>query len=158
MLFLRHYIFCRRIYVFYLSLDLKRPLHWDVMHMYGWKLFVACHHLEKFGDHTHSDSSEAKCFIKNMNLIKYVLSLKNRVDWIATRREKCHNLENVNFEKKCSKIKKQILHLYDFTLKIETSWGKKVVQPIFWNLKCRRRYCVCLVYLFSDKKNQKYAV
>ena len=38
------------------------------------------------------------------------------------------------FEKKCPKIKKHIFPLmttfYNFTLKIETSWAKKVVKSI----------------------------
>ena len=36
----------------------------------------------------------------------------------------------------------------NFTLKIETSW---VEEAHFVNLECQWRYCVCLVYLFSDK-------
>ena len=64
-------IFCRLRYVFYLSRDPTKRLHWDVMHIYGWELFAACHHTEKFGDHRHSEEkcSEEKCFIKNVDLI-----------------------------------------------------------------------------------------
>ena len=43
---------------------------------------------------------------------------------------------------------------YNFTLKIETIWAKKVAKPISetWN---PNEVIVCLVYLFSDKKNSK---
>ena len=49
-------IFCRLRYISYLSPDPKRPIRWDVMHIYGWELLAACHHSEKFGGHRHSDS------------------------------------------------------------------------------------------------------
>ena len=68
---------------------------------------------------------------------KFVLPLKNWVDWITTRQEeKCHNLKNVYFEKKCLKIflKKHIFPLmtifYGFTRKTETSWAKKIAKFI----------------------------
>ena len=50
------YIFCRLRYVFHLSGDLTKPLRWDAMHIYGWKLLAACHHTKELGDHKHSDS------------------------------------------------------------------------------------------------------
>ena len=50
------YIFCRWRYVFYLSLEPTRPLHSGVMHIYGWELFAACNHSEKFDVHGHSDN------------------------------------------------------------------------------------------------------
>ena len=72
---------------------------------------------------------------------KYVLPLKIWVDWLTTRQEKkYHNLKNVHFEKKCPKIKKKKISpltttFYNFTLKTETSWAKKVVKSILetWN-------------------------
>ena len=40
---------------------------------------------------------------------KYILSLKNFVDWITTRREKnLSNTKMVHFEKKCPEITKNI--------------------------------------------------
>ena len=60
------YIFYRWRYVFYLSRDPARPLHLDVMRIYGWELLATCHHPYKFGDHRHSHSYEEKCFIKNI--------------------------------------------------------------------------------------------
>ena len=50
------YIFCSWTYVFYLSHDLKIPLHWGVMHIYGWELLTASLHPGKFGGYRHSDN------------------------------------------------------------------------------------------------------
>ena len=67
---------------------------------------------------------------------KYILTLKAYVDWIITRWEKnVTNRKMVNFEKKCPEIKKKIYFplmttVYNFTLKVETSWAKKVLKPI----------------------------
>ena len=49
------YIFCRWRYVFYLSHNSTRPLRYDFRHIYEWELLAACHHLETFGDHRHSN-------------------------------------------------------------------------------------------------------
>ena len=65
-----------------------KPLHWDVMHIYGWEFLAVCYNPDKFGGNRHFDSSEEKCFIKNVKSYKCVLSLKNWVDWITTRQEK----------------------------------------------------------------------
>ena len=46
---------CRWRYVFHLSRDPTRPIHWGVIHIYGWHLLTVCHHPKKFGDHRHSD-------------------------------------------------------------------------------------------------------
>ena len=69
---------------------------------------------------------------------KYVLTLKNWVDWITTRQEEnVTNTQMVYFEKKCPELffKKHIFPLmttfYNFTFKMETSWAKKVLKPIF---------------------------
>ena len=43
-------------------------------------------------------------------------------------------------------------NFYNFALKIETSLEE---EAHFGNLECQLRYCVCLVYLFSDKINLK---
>ena len=69
-----------------------------------------------------------------------LLLLKNWVYWITTKAKKFHNMKNIHFEKKCPKIKKHIIFplitiFYNFALKLETSWAKKVVKPILetWN-------------------------
>ena len=51
-------------------------------------------------------------------------------------------------KKKKKKILPQMAAFYNSTLKIETSWVKKVVKAILktWNTN------VCSVYSFSDKK------
>ena len=71
---------------------------------------------------------------------KYVLALKNWVDWISTKREKkVTNTKMVYFEKKCPEIKRHVFPpmttFYNFTLNIETSWAKKALKPIMetWN-------------------------
>ena len=47
-----------------------------------------------------------------------------------------------------------MITFYNFPLKIETSWAKKVVRTIseIWNAN---DVIVCLVYSFSDKNNFK---
>ena len=60
------YIFWWWRHVFCLSRDPTSPFCWDVIRIYGWELLVTCHHTEKFGGHKHSDSSEERCFIKNI--------------------------------------------------------------------------------------------
>ena len=52
---------------------------------------------------------------------KYVLSLKNWVDWITTNLEKDLTTQKCTFEKKCPKIKKNMTAFYKFALKIEAS-------------------------------------
>ena len=83
---------------------------------------------------------------------------KSWVDWITPRWEKMSQSQKctVHFEKKCQKKQKQkkknifplMAAFYNSTLKIETSWVKKVVKAILktWNTN------VCSVYSFSDKK------
>ena len=74
------YIFCRWIYVFYLSRDPTRPLHWGVMYIYGWELLLACHHLDQ-----------------NHESFKYVLPLKNWVNWITSSWEKTSQPQKCTF-------------------------------------------------------------
>ena len=62
------YIVCREIYVFYLSLDLTRTLHWGTMHIYGW------------GNSRSMSPPWSKTWI--------VLPLKNWVNCIITQPEK----------------------------------------------------------------------
>ena len=73
---------------------------------------------------------------------KYVLTLKNWVDGITTRREKhVTNTKMVDIEKKCPEIKNKhhifllMTTFHNFTLKMETSWDKNVLKPILktWN-------------------------
>ena len=70
---------------------------------------------------------------------KYVLLLKNCVDWITTKREEnVTNTKMAHFEKYIEIKKKKnplITTFYNFTLKIETSWAKKNLKPILktWN-------------------------
>ena len=67
---------------------------------------------------------------------KFVMPLKNWVDWTSTRREeKCHNLNNVHFKKNYPKVKNHIIlsldgNFYNFVLNIDTSWVTGVVKPI----------------------------
>ena len=51
------------------------------------------------------------------------------------REEKYYNFKKLHFEKNCPKVKKHIIFpfmttFYNFALKIETNWAKKVVKPI----------------------------
>ena len=39
---------------------------------------------------------------------RYILSLKNLVDWISTRQKKNVNIKNAHFEKRGPKVKKHI--------------------------------------------------
>ena len=64
---------------------------------------------------------------------------------------------NAYFEKKCPKVKKNLLFfhfmttVYNFALKIETSWSKRVVKS---NSKSRKAndVIVCLIYSFLKKE------
>ena len=98
------YIFCRLRHAFYLSHDPIKPLHLDVIHIYGWELLAACHHPEKFGDHRHSDSKRKNASVDLINMDNH---------WA---RKKCHSLKNIHFEKKCPKTKKHIFPLNDYLL------------------------------------------
>ena len=72
---------------------------------------------------------------------KYVLPLKNWVYWITTRREKNVTASRMYvFVKNCLKVKNMLFFhlvttLYNFALKIETSWAKRARKPILetWN-------------------------
>ena len=71
---------------------------------------------------------------------KYVLPLKNWADWITTRREKMPQCQKSKFWKKFVQNLKNIIvslltTFYNFDLKIESGWAKKVVKPILetWN-------------------------
>ena len=128
------YIFCWWRYIFYLSRDQGRPLCWDVMCIYGWELLAVCTTLKSLVTIdiliVKRKDASSKTFYKN------VLRLKNWVDWITTRQKKnVTNTKMVYFEKKCPEIKKN--HIFtlmttfnNFTLKMETSWAKKVLKPI----------------------------
>ena len=67
---------------------------------------------------------------------KYVLTLKNWVERITTRREKnVTNTKMVYLAKKCPEIKEKtyfplMTTFYSFTIKMETIWSKKVLKPI----------------------------
>ena len=86
--------------------------------------------------------SRKKNALSKTRTYKYVLPLKSWVDWITTRQAKMSQPQKCmrNFEKKCPENKKHIFPLmitfYNFTLKIETSWAKKVVKSILetWNV------------------------
>ena len=90
----------------HLSCDPTRPLRRDVMCIYGWELLTACHDPESL-------VTIGILIAKRKNALskpfyKYVLTLKNCVDWITTMREKnVSNMEMVHFEKKCPEIKKK---------------------------------------------------
>ena len=55
---------------------------------------------------------------KEHDSYKYVLPLKNSVNWVnASREKKCHNIKNEHFEKKCPKVKTHIIFSpYDYLL------------------------------------------
>ena len=138
------YIFCQWSYVFYLPYDPMRPLRWDVMHIYGWELLVACHHPEKFGEHRDFDSYEEKCFIKNMNLINTYchrkIELINGGEKKMPQSQKCTFWEELpknreNLPKNWKTFFPLMNTFYNFALKRETSWAKKVVKSILetWN-------------------------
>ena len=64
---------------------------------------------------------------------KYVLPLKNWVDWINTRQEKNVTTSEMYILRRSSQKLKNIFPMTtfcNFTLKIETSWAKKVVKSI----------------------------
>ena len=67
---------------------------------------------------------------------KYVLPLKNKVDWITASQEKTSQTQKwYIFRWSSHKLwKKYICPLmttfYNFTFKVETSWAKKVLNPI----------------------------
>ena len=66
---------------------------------------------------------------------KYLLTLKNWVDWITTRQEKnVTNTKMVHFEKKCPEIKKNNiffpLWLRSLALLLKWKAAKKVIKPI----------------------------
>ena len=73
--------------------------------------------------------------------------------------KKCHNLENVHFEKKCPKIKKHNFPLmttfYNFTLKIKTSCAKNVIKSI---LKFEMTMMVFCMFGFFYFRIKKYAL
>ena len=76
------YIFYRLRYVFYLSCDPTKSLHWDV---HGWELIAACHHSVVTIDIL---ITRGKMLHQKRGTYNYVLLLKNWVDWTITRREK----------------------------------------------------------------------
>ena len=115
--------FCKWRYLFYLPSDPTRTLRWDVMHIhgciYGWELLTACHHIS----------------------YKNVLPLKNWVGWNITRQEKNATTSKIYILRRSSqKLKKHIFPIittiYNFTVKISTTWTKNVVKSILetWNV------------------------
>ena len=74
------------------------------------------------------------------------------VDWITTRQEKISQPQKWTFWKKCPKIKKHYFSLmttfYNFALKIETSWAKKVVKAILENWNATNDDIVYYIGLF----------
>ena len=85
-----------------------------------------------------------KHFITNINLINMYCDWK--LTWLNNHyaRKKCHNFKNVQYEKSPPKLKNfphklfppLVTTFFNFALKIEISWAKKVVKPIFetWNV------------------------
>ena len=93
---------------------------------------------------------------------KYVLPLKNWVDWITTRQEKNVTTSKMYIlRRSAQKLKKKqhifplMTNCYDFTLKIETSWAKKVVKFILetWNVNDVIVH-VWFIYFQTKKKNK----
>ena len=90
---------------------------------------------------------------------KYLLPLKNWVDWTTTRREKNATTSKMYILARIAqKLKKHIFPLmttfYDFSLKIETSWAKKDVKPSLetWNVN---DVIVYVWYIYSQIKKLK---
>ena len=91
---------------------------------------------------------------------KYELPLKNWADWTTTRREKDITTSKMYIlARSAPKLKKHIFPLmttlYDFALKIETSWAKKGVKSSLetWNVN---DVIVYIWYIYSEIKNMKY--
>ena len=89
---------------------------------------------------------------------KYVLPLKNWVDWTTTTREKNVTTSKIYIlGRSAQKLKNHIFALrttfYDFALKIETSWAKMDVKPSLetWNVNV----IVCVCYIYSQIKKLK---
>ena len=90
---------------------------------------------------------------------KYVLPLKNWVDWTTTRQEKNVTTSKIYIlARSAQKLKKHIFPLmttfYDFALKIEASWVKKDVKPSLetWNVN---DVIVYVWYIYSQIKKIK---
>ena len=68
---------------------------------------------------------------------KYVLRLKNNVDWITASQEKTSQTQKwYIFRRRSHKLWKKFIFplmttFYNFTFKVDTSWAKKVLNPIF---------------------------
>ena len=122
------------------------PLY--TMHRYGWELLAACHHPEKFRDHRHL--VRGKMLHQKDESYNYVLRLKNRVDWINTRQEKNVTTSKMYIYRRSTQKLKNICPLmttfYNFTLKIETSWAKKVLGP-FWKLEMSMLFCMLGLFI-----------
>ena len=93
---------------------------------------------------------------------KYVLPQKKWVDWLTTRQEKnVTNSKMCILKKMCPKIKKIFFPLvttfYNFALKIETSWAKRVVKPILesWNAANVIAYVSFIHSLIKTFKNMQ---
>ena len=85
-----------------------------------------------------------------------------KLSWLDNHQErkKCCNLKNVHFEK-CPNIKKHNFALmstfYNFNLKIEISWTKKVVKSILetWNVNDVIVYVWFIYFRIKKKKNMQ---
>ena len=117
----------------------------EYMNIYGWELLAACHHPEKL---VILIVRKGKMLYQKHESYKYVLTLKNWVDWITARWEKTLQPQKCTFWKKCQKLKKRTIFLcmttfYNFALKIETSWAKSFLSP-FWKLETPQIILLCM--------------
>ena len=133
------YILCRWRNVFYLPRDSTRPLRCDVIHViYGWELSQHVFTLKRLVTIGILDQKHES--------FKYVLPLKNWVNWITTRQEKNGTTsKNVHFEKKCPKSSTSITLL----LKQKPLELKRWLSP-FWKLEMPMML-LCMFGLFILK-------
>ena len=91
--------------------------------------------------------------LKKQQLYKYwkrTFDSPSKIRTITRKEKKWRNCKNVHFEKKCIHTFPLITTFYNFTLKIETSWARKVVKLVFetWNVN------EIIVYVWFVKKSK----
>ena len=101
---------------------------------------------------------EGKMLHQKRGTYKYVVPLKNWVDWRTTRQEKYITSSKMHILGRSTQILKTTFFtlmttFYDFALKIKTSWAKKDVKSNLetWNVDD----VVCVWYLYSQIKKKK---
>ena len=72
--------------------DLTRPPHWGVIWTYEWVFLTVCHHLEKFGDHSHCDSGDRFLICDDTTCLKSYVNLLVEAPHIASHVTTLSNL------------------------------------------------------------------